>query len=162
MNDVITLRGHLGTAPERRATSKGTMLTTFRLATQSRRFDREAGRWIDTGTNWYSVTAWRQLGERAFEALSKGDRVIVVGTLRVRDFERADGTTGRSIEIDAEAIGPDLSQRTSGEAAPEPNKTEQSHTSVPTQPEAPAQWANPGSEPQPSQLVSSESVVVPF
>lgn len=168
MNDVVTLRGHLGTAPERRATSKGTLLTSFRLATQSRRFDRDSGRWIDAGTNWYTVTAWRQLGERAFEALAKGDRVIVVGNLRIRDYERSDGTTGRSVEIDAEAIGPDLSQRPAQEQAPAQEQPLEASTPAPAPdmstaaPSSNAAWAAPGTESHPSVLVESESAVVPF
>lgn len=168
MNDVVTLRGHLGTAPERRATSKGTLLTSFRLATQSRRFDRDSGRWIDAGTNWYTVTAWRQLGERAFEALAKGDRVIVVGNLRIRDYERSDGTTGRSVEIDADAIGPDLSQRAAQEQPAAPERPREAPPQAPapelsTSPQSSnAAWAAPGTEPHSSVLVESESAVVPF
>lgn len=108
MTDTITITGTVGTEPTTRTTQSGVNVASFRLASQLRRYDREQNRWNDAGTNWYTVSAWRQLGKNVAESLSKGDRIIVTGALRIRAFERQDGSTGTSMDIDATAIGHDL------------------------------------------------------
>ncbi len=105
--DTITITGNVATAPEFKRTPAGLAITTFRVASGRRRYDREAGAWTDSGTNWYTVSVFRSLADHAFESLHKGDRVILTGRLRLREWDN--GTRkGTSIEIDAEAIGHDL------------------------------------------------------
>ena len=58
-------------------------------------------------TNWYTVTAFRQLATHTAEFVDKGDRVLVVGKLRISEWEN-DERSGANIEIEAEAIGHDL------------------------------------------------------
>lgn len=107
MSDTITITGNVGTHPESKRTAAGVSITTFRVASGQRRYDRSAGAWVDAGTNWYSVSAFRGLADHAFQSLTKGDRVILTGRLRVRSWDN--GTKqGTDIEIDAEAIGHDL------------------------------------------------------
>ena len=42
------------------------------------------------------------------ESLTKGQRVIVTGALRVRQFERQDGSKGTSVEMNVDEVGPSL------------------------------------------------------
>ena len=105
--DTITITGNVATAPEFKRTPTGLAITTFRVASARRRYDREAGTWTDSGTNWYTVSAFRSLADHAFESLRKGDRVILTGRLRLREWENGE-RKGTAIEIDAEAIGHDL------------------------------------------------------
>ena len=107
MTDTITLTGLVATNPRHIVTSEGLTITSFRLASNQRRFDRGQNAWIDGDTNWYTVTAFRQLGTHVATSLEKGQRVIVTGRVRIRDWE-TDEKSGTSIEIDAEAIGHDL------------------------------------------------------
>jgi single-strand DNA-binding protein len=105
--DTITITGNVATPPELKRTSSGVAITTFRVASGQRRYDREAGAWSDAGTNWYTVSAFRTLADHAYRSLQKGDRVILTGRLRLREWDN--GTRrGTAIEIDAEAIGHDL------------------------------------------------------
>ncbi|MFH8250041.1 single-stranded DNA-binding protein [Microbacterium sp. B2969] len=107
MTDTITITGNIATEPEQRRTPSGVPVTTFRVASGQRRFDRTTNSWVDAGTNWFSVSAFRGLAEHAFRSLSKGDRVILTGRLRLREWET--GTKkGLSAEIDVDAIGHDL------------------------------------------------------
>ncbi|WP_127474730.1 single-stranded DNA-binding protein [Microbacterium sulfonylureivorans] len=107
MNDTITITGNVATEPEHKRTPAGVTITTFRVASGQRRFDRASNAWVDSATNWYSVSAFRSLADHAFHSLRKGDRVILTGRLRVRDWDN--GTKrGTAVEIDAEAIGHDL------------------------------------------------------
>lgn len=112
MSDTITITGNVATEPESKRTSGGVSITTFRLASAQRRFDRPTGVWVDSGTNWYSVSAFRGLADHAFASLRKGQPVVLTGRLRIKDWDN--GTKrGTDVEIDAEAIGHDLRWGTS-------------------------------------------------
>lgn len=107
MTDTITLTGLVATSPRHIVTSEGLTITSFRLASNQRRFDRAQNAWVDGDTNWYTVTAFRQLGTHVASSIEKGQRVIVVGRVRIRDWESGE-KSGTTIEIDAEAVGHDL------------------------------------------------------
>lgn len=107
MTDTITLTGLVATEPKHLTTGEGLPITSFRLASSLRRFDRKTNTWVDAGTNWYTVSAFRRLAMGAAASISKGDRVIVTGRLRLRDWTSAE-KTGMSIEVDADALGHDL------------------------------------------------------
>lgn len=107
MSDTITITGNVATPPEFKRTPAGVAITTFRVASAQRRYDRTTGAWSDAGTNWYTVSAFRGLADHAHRSLSKGDRVILTGRLRLREWDN--GTRrGIAVEIDAEALGHDL------------------------------------------------------
>lgn len=107
MSDTITITGLIATTPRHVVTSEGLPITSFRLASSQRRFDKATSTWVDASTNWYTVTAFRQLAINAVPSLSKGDRVVVSGRLRVRDWQ-TDDRTGTNVEIEAETLGHDL------------------------------------------------------
>lgn len=107
MSDTIIVTGTVATEPEMKLTDSGTARLTFRLASPQRKFDKNQNAWVDTGTNWYTVVAWRRLAENAYDSLGKGDRVIVSGRLSISDWER-NGKSGTAIEITAETMGHDL------------------------------------------------------
>jgi single-strand DNA-binding protein len=82
------------------------------MASTHRRFDRTTKKWVDGETNWYTITAFRQLAINVAGSVSKGERVVVSGKLRVRDWDNGE-RAGTSVEIEAEAIGHDLTWGTS-------------------------------------------------
>lgn len=108
MTDLVTVTGFVGNDPRHNVTAAGLAITNFRLASTRRYFDRAKGEWADGETNWYSVAAFRQLAVNAAASISKGDRVVVQGRLRVRPWETGE-KSGTAVEIDADAIGHDLS-----------------------------------------------------
>jgi single-strand DNA-binding protein len=108
MSDTITLTGIVATLPRAITTGEGLAITSFRLASSQRRFDRAQERWVDGDTNWYTVTAFRQLATNSAVSLKKADRVVVTGRLRIRDWESGD-KAGTNIDVEADAIGHDLS-----------------------------------------------------
>lgn len=112
MTDAITVTGLVATTPRHLVTSEGLPITSFRLASTQRRYDRGAQKWIDGETNWYTVTAFRQLAVNVVGSVNKGQRVVVTGKLRVRDWESGD-RAGTTVEIDADALGHDLAWGTS-------------------------------------------------
>ncbi|MDO4240786.1 single-stranded DNA-binding protein [Micrococcus sp.] len=107
MQDTITIRGFVATDPATRHTASGSAVVGFRLATTERRFDRDAGMWVDAHTNWYSVSAFGQLGANTAQSVKKGNPVIVTGRLRVRDWS-TDERSGTSVDVVADAVGLDL------------------------------------------------------
>jgi single-strand DNA-binding protein len=107
MEEIITVIGNIAAAPERRQIPSGASVTTFRVGSTRRKQDRQKGEWVDDYTNWYVVNAWRALGEHAYTSLQRGQRVIVKGRLKAREWEN-DAKRGVTLEIEADAIGQDL------------------------------------------------------
>ncbi|NYE20188.1 single-stranded DNA-binding protein [Microbacterium immunditiarum] len=118
MSETITVTGIVATPPELRRSSAGVPIASFRLAAGQRRYDRATNTWVDNGTNWYSVSAFRALAENSIASLRKNDRVVVTGKLRVRDWDNG-VKRGTDVDVDADAIGHDLRWGVSRFARPE-------------------------------------------
>lgn len=112
MREQITVVGNLAHDPERRRTGGGDTIASFRVGCTPRQRDAKTGEWVDGETSWYRVSAFRSLGENALASLQKGQRVVVTGHLRIRDWEAGD-RRGTDAEITADAIGHDLKWGTS-------------------------------------------------
>jgi single-strand DNA-binding protein len=111
MNE-ITITGNLVNAPVLRV--YGTQqVTKFRLAHNHSYRDASTGEWMDKGTTFIDVTCWRNLAANVAESLGKGSAVVVTGRLKSREWDKeVDGRIEKrtSFEIEAQAIGPDLSR----------------------------------------------------
>lgn len=155
MSDTITITGNIATEPESRQSGM-TPIASFRVASTQRRIDKESGRWVDAHTNWYTVSAFRQLAVHALKSLHKGQRVIVTGRLKVRTWENASGK-GTSVDIDAEAIGHDLLwgttdfRRDDSAASDSGAPTQVTEWSVQTPGGGDDAWATPMSSPSPAE-----------
>ena len=107
----VTVVGNVITAPEWRRTSvTGAFLVTFKVASTSRRFDKERGQWVDGDTLRVRVTCWRRLGENVSVSVQLGDPVIVHGRLYSRDWLDEQGNRRTSYELDALSVGHDLNR----------------------------------------------------
>ncbi len=128
MSDQVTVAGLVATTPRHLVTQDGLPITSFRLASSHRKFDRNQNKWIDGETNWFTVTAFRQLAINSAGSVAKGDRVIVTGKLRVRDWDNGE-RAGTSVEIEADGLGHDMTwgssvfTRTVLVREPEPEET---------------------------------------
>ena len=103
----IAVRGLIATTPRQVVTESGLTVVSFRLASSFRRFDVEKQAWVSSDTNWYTVSGFRKLAENSANSLSKGDRVLVSGKLKIRDWDNGE-RSGTSVEIEADAMGHDL------------------------------------------------------
>ena len=113
MNDIITtVVGNAVTDVSLRTTTTGTSVASFRLASNSRRFDKATKSWVDQEPSYLSITAWSQLAENVALSVHKGQSVVVTGKLKVRQWQDGD-KNGTTVEIDAQAIGHDLNRGTS-------------------------------------------------
>ena len=108
MSEQITVAGLVATTPRHLVTQDGLPITSFRLAASHRKFDRAQNKWVDGDTNWFTVTAFRQLAINAAGSINKGDRVLISGKLKVRDWDNGE-RAGTSVEIEADSLGHDLS-----------------------------------------------------
>lgn len=126
MADRITVTGVVATPPHHVITAAGFPVTSFRLASTHRKYDKGEAKWVDGDTNWYTVVSFRNLAQNVPGSVEKGQRVIVTGRLRVRDWEAGE-KSGRAVEIEADAIGHDLAwgtasyAKSSGSSAVQPS-----------------------------------------
>jgi single-strand DNA-binding protein len=107
MSDQYSITGLVATTPRHLVTQDGLPITSFRLAASLRKFDKQLNRWVEAETNWFTITSFRQLAVNSAVSISKGDRILVMGRLRVRDWDNGE-RAGTSVEIEAESIGHDL------------------------------------------------------
>jgi single-strand DNA-binding protein len=107
MNDSLSTRGLVATVPNHIVTSEGLPITSFRLAASQRKYNRSTQSWENGETNWFTVTAFRQLATNIAACVAKGDRIVVSGRLSVRDWQSGE-RSGTVVEIDADAVGHDL------------------------------------------------------
>ncbi|MEN9737716.1 MAG: hypothetical protein RJA26_949 [Actinomycetota bacterium] len=110
--ELINIPGLVATTPRHLVTQDGLPITSFRLAASQRRYDKTQNKWIDGETNWYTITAFRQLAINIAQSISKGDRITVNGRIRVRDWDNGE-RAGTSVEIEASHLGHDLAWGTS-------------------------------------------------
>lgn len=113
MNDTfMTIVGNVVDEPRMRMTKSGHAVTNFRVASTSRRFDREQQRWVDNATLYANVTCWRAMAENVAGSLHKGQPVVVTGRYYSREYE-INETVRVSYELEANAVGHDLTRGTS-------------------------------------------------
>lgn len=104
----ITVVGNIVADPELRYTPNGAAVANFRVASTPRRYDQQAGQFVDGEPLFLTCNVWRQPAENVANSLNKGDRVIVTGRLRQRSYEDRNGERRTVFEIEVEEVGPSL------------------------------------------------------
>ena len=105
-SNFITFIGNLTDDPDLRFTPGGTPVCTFRVASNRRWTGRDGQQQEET--TFLNVNVWRDMAENVGESLSKGDRVVVIGRVRVRNYENQQGQTVWVTEIEADEVAPSL------------------------------------------------------
>lgn len=107
----VTVVGNVLHAPEQRQTSNtGAVVTTFKIASTARRMDRQTGKWIDGNSLRVRVTCWRALASNVKQSVRVGDPLVVHGRLFTRDWQDEEGNKRLAYELEAMAVGHDLSR----------------------------------------------------
>ncbi len=106
MSNSVTVVGNLTREPELRYTPSGAAVVKFGMAV-NRSYNNRNGDKVEQ-TDFFDVTAWRELGENVAESLSVGSRVIVTGRLQQDRWENDGGEKRSKIYIVADEIGPSL------------------------------------------------------
>lgn len=99
----ITVSGNIG-EPTLKFTNSGKAVLEFSLAENHSKKNQQGG-WDDDGTTWRRVSVWEKKAETLAEVLKKGDRVLVTGQERLREYETKDGGKGQSLELTAREVG---------------------------------------------------------
>lgn len=107
MNETpVTIIGNATADPELRFTASGIPVANFSVAVTPRTFNKDTNEWDDGTTAFYRITAWRGLAENVAEFVTRGKRLVVVGTIGQRNWE--DSKTGdqrSSLEVTANEVG---------------------------------------------------------
>jgi single-strand DNA-binding protein len=119
MNDTyVTLVGNAVTDVVQATTKSGIENATFRMASTSRRYDKGISAWVDGDTSYVRVIGWRRMARHIAESIRKGEPVLVHGVLKVREWEDQDGRRRTSVEVEAHALGHDISRGVSAFTRP--------------------------------------------
>lgn len=84
----MTAHGNLGRDPELKQTDKS-QVASFSIAARTGKDQ----------TTWIDCSVWGKRAETVMSYLHKGDRVTVVGSGRIRTFDKKDGSEGKSLEL---------------------------------------------------------------
>lgn len=97
MVNKALLIGRLGADPEVRYTPDGTMVTTFRLATDLQWKDKNGEKLQKT--EWHRIVTYGKLAEICGNYLSKGKLIFIEGRIQTRSWEDKDGIKRSTTEI---------------------------------------------------------------
>lgn len=112
MNDLnMTINGWVATEPSQHVGPTGARVTSFRMASTSRYFDREKSEWTDGRTEWFTVKVFRHAAITVANSIHKGQPVTVHGRFRTAEWE-GEGGTRVDLVIDATSVGHDLTRGT--------------------------------------------------
>lgn len=98
----IRMVGTIVADPELRFTPSGKAVTNFRVATN--RSAKENGEWVQKDSCFLTCTIWEQKAEAVAELVQRGDKVIVHGTLRQREYETREGEKRTVYEVSAQEV----------------------------------------------------------
>jgi single-strand DNA-binding protein len=99
MNKVFLI-GNLTRDPELSETSSGVSLCRFAIAV-NRSYGSADG---ERKTDFFNVTAWRGLGENVARYAKKGNKVGVVGSIEIRNYEDSTGAKRTAVDIVAQDV----------------------------------------------------------
>jgi single-strand DNA-binding protein len=97
MVNKVMLIGRLGKDPDIRYTPDGTMVTTFRMATDEQWKDKN-GEKVQK-TEWHQIVTYRKLAEICGNYLVKGKLVFIEGRIQTRSWEDKEGVKRYTTEI---------------------------------------------------------------
>jgi single-strand DNA-binding protein len=112
----ITLSGNLTANPELRSLPSGQQLCQIRIAHNESR-KNQSGEYEDH-PSYFDVTVWGGMGEWVAGNVAKGQKVVVAGRLRWREYESGDGKKRQAVDITADSVIPVTRTTTSDKQDP--------------------------------------------
>jgi single-strand DNA-binding protein len=97
MNKIMLI-GNLGRDPEMNYTPDGTAVAKFSLAVTRTTKSSATGE-RQQETEWFNITAWRQLAETCSTYLKKGQKVFIEGRLTTRKYTDKNGIERTAIDV---------------------------------------------------------------
>jgi single-strand DNA-binding protein len=105
---TIIIAGNVGRDPEMRYTPSGQAVTSFSVAADDS-YKSSSGERVKR-TIWFRISAWGKLAETCSQYLKKGSKVLIEGRMQANEsgnpktFQRNDGTTSASFEVNANTV----------------------------------------------------------
>ena len=109
LQTTVILEGNIAADIELTYTPTGKQVVRFLVLVNRRRKDPDTGEWSDAEPTRHACVAFGVLGEHLADSLSKGDRVLVVGSVVTdawEDKDTGDKRTAQRVLVDA--AGPSL------------------------------------------------------
>ena len=105
IRNQIQLIGNVGRAPEQVARTKDEKpVVRFAIAQDVNGMDAATQRFVKKESQWFQVSCFAAVAERALGSLRKGDLVVVSGELKSRSYQVEGGEKRTSVEIVAQEI----------------------------------------------------------
>ena len=101
-DNFVQIIGNVTRDPELRFTPTGVAVCSFGIAWTPRR--KTDNGWEDGESSFFNCSAWRDLGENIAASIAKGNRVVVSGSVRSRDWDDRDGNKRYAFEIVADEM----------------------------------------------------------
>lgn len=109
----ITIEGGTVVAdPELRFTPSGAAVVNFRVASNSRRYNKDTNQWEDGDTTFLTCNLWGDAAQNVADTLRKGMRVNLTGKLKQRQYQTKDGQDRTVYEVEVFEVGPSLKYAT--------------------------------------------------
>ena len=106
----VCIVGYLAQEPRFKTVTGDISSAKLRIAYTARRQNRETGEWADGATTFVNVQCWRKLADNVNICLRKGEPVLVMGRLRIRNYEDREGKSRVAVEIEATSVGHDMNR----------------------------------------------------
>ena len=103
----LTIVGNLVYDPEVRYVNNGKAVVNLTIASTARVLNRSTNQWEDGEPVFMRASAWDELAENIGDSFKKGHRIIAVGVLKSRSYEK-DGQKRESMELQIDEIGPSV------------------------------------------------------
>jgi single-strand DNA-binding protein len=84
--NTVTVEGRIGQDPELKEVAGNRKVVNFSICNTEK---YKKGNEVIEHKNWINVVAWDHLATFVERSLKKGNKVVVSGRLRIRDFETA-------------------------------------------------------------------------
>lgn len=143
----LTIVGRLTDDPILRFTPSGAAVANLTIASNARTFDKNTNTWKDEPAAFWRCSIWRDAAENVAESLQKGHAVVAVGVIKPRSYDTKEGEKRDVIEVELDAIGPDLRWNTA--KVNKANRAQVGGGSVSAAPAADP-WAQPAPAQQPA------------
>lgn len=97
----VHIRGRIGKTPETRQFKGEAFVVSFSVVTSETFYNEETKQWEQTNVMWHNVVVWN---DKNAIGLAKGDKVDVVGKLKMKDYTNKEGKEMKQIFIQANEL----------------------------------------------------------
>lgn len=106
MSSQIAIIGNITREPELRYLPSGAAVAKFGIAV-NRSFTNKGGDKVES-TDFFDITAWKELAEHLVESVTTGTRVVITGRLQQDRWETDGGEKRSKVYIVADEVAPSL------------------------------------------------------